>query len=135
MIDDLSALFLHDPKPLSLHKDASVPPVPPVPPYDAYNSYDAYELCDSKQPSTADAKPDSKALSALSAPASRSLEIWAKKIFYLSEDLQKLVQMNAERYLERHSQLEALAKALRSDFCVWLESAREEQRARHVEGL
>ncbi|KAG5439867.1 hypothetical protein PCANB_000149 [Pneumocystis canis] len=62
-----------------------------------------------------------------------SLEIWAKKIFYQSDDLQKLVQMNAERYLERHEQLETLIKTLRSDFYTWLESAREEHKSRESE--
>ncbi|KAG4303951.1 hypothetical protein PORY_002604 [Pneumocystis oryctolagi] len=62
-----------------------------------------------------------------------SLEIWAKKIFYQSEDLQKLTQMNAERYLERHEQLETLMKTLRSDFYALLETAREEHKSRESE--
>ncbi|KAG5438853.1 hypothetical protein PCK2_000922 [Pneumocystis canis] len=66
-------------------------------------------------------------------PSLPSLELWAKKIFYQSDDLQKLVQINAEKYLERHEQLETLIKTLRSDFYTWLESAREEHKSHENE--
>ncbi|KAG5513510.1 hypothetical protein PMAC_000942 [Pneumocystis sp. 'macacae'] len=75
-------------------------------------------------PATGDAKTET----------TRSLEVWARKLFYLAEDLQRLVQMNGERYAERQAQLDALAKGLRSDMHAWLDAARDEQRARDTEG-
>ncbi|QSL64695.1 hypothetical protein MERGE_001997 [Pneumocystis wakefieldiae] len=64
---------------------------------------------------------------------SQSLEIWAKKIYYQSDDLQKLIQKNAEKYLERHEELEKLIKEFRSDCYTWLKSAKEEHNARENE--
>ncbi|KTW29288.1 hypothetical protein T552_01243 [Pneumocystis carinii B80] len=123
MIEDLSSIFLQDSLKqldLAVHKEGSHGILPTSELQDFLyhghnNNLSKYPQLEQKQ------------------DISQSLEIWAKKIYYQSDDLQKSVQKNSEKYLERHEELERLIKEFRLDCYAWLESAKEQHRARENE--
>ncbi|EMR11710.1 hypothetical protein PNEG_00144 [Pneumocystis murina B123] len=124
MIEDLSSIFLQDSLKqlgLTMHKEGShgILPTSELQKDFLYNGHNNnLSKC-----------PQSEQKQGIS----QSLEIWAKKIYYQSDDLQRLIQKNSEKYLERHEELERLIKEFRSDCYAWLESAKEEHKARENE--